>query len=70
MRKNPKNTKVIERERGTPGAVGDILLQPVSLGRDHDGFGISLELMERIIPEQIFTLQHVEGPSTGQVAIS
>lgn len=59
VRKNPKNTKVNEGERGTQGAVGDILLQPVSFERNHDGFGISLELMERITPEQIFTLQHV-----------
>lgn len=70
VRKNPKNTKVSEGERGTPGAVGDILLQPVSFGRDYDGFGISLELMERITPEQIFTLQHVEDPNTEQVDIS
>lgn len=56
VRKHPKNTKVNEGEPGIPGAVGDILLQPVSFGRNHDGFGISLELMERITPEQIFTL--------------
>lgn len=43
MRNNPKNTKVSEGERGAPEAVGDILLQPVSFGRDHNGVGISLE---------------------------
>lgn len=39
VRKNPKNPKVSEREKGTPEkAVGDIFLQPVSFGRDHEGF--------------------------------
>lgn len=66
VRKNPKNTE----EKGTPGAVGDILLQPMSFGGDHDGLDISLELMERITPEQIVTLHHVEESNLGQVDIS
>lgn len=66
VRKNPKNTE----EKGTPGALGDILLQPMSFGGDHDGLDISLELMERITPEQIVTLHHVEESNLGQVDIS
>lgn len=70
VRNSPKNTKVSEGERGTPGAIGDIFLQPVSFRRHHDSFGISLELMERITPMQIFTLKYMEDPSPEQVDTS
>lgn len=42
----------------------------MSFGGDHDGLDISLELMERITPEQIVTLHHVEESNLGQVDIS
>lgn len=69
-KKCDKESRDSEGERSAPGAIGDILLQPVSFSRDHDGFGISLELMERVTSEQIFTLQHVTDTSPGQVDIS